>query len=184
MAQSLFDVWLLDALALTSAVIGVRWDLRTLRVPNWLTGGTAALAVALWLIVWSVHPSEGGGRFLLALLGALSVLLCFGGLSCFELLGFGDTKLAAAIGLCIGYPASLRLIVCTLVCGGAVALMQAARAGHGAMLLATLRRPRSLAALRIQQPAHAVHAMPYALAIALGTAWAIAARYWPEVAPL
>lgn len=181
---TIFDLWLLDALALTCALIAVVCDQRTRRIPNSLTGGTIVLAMVLWLFLALTRLDVGARQLELAALGAVSAFAVLGTLSCLELLGFGDTKLMTAIGLCVGFPMSLRVIVCTLLCGGLLALVQLTRAGRASSLVSALRQSGGLAALRIDQPAHAAHALPYALAIAAGTAWAVIARYVPEVAPL
>lgn len=176
--------WLLDALALVASLIAVVTDRRSQRIPNWLTGSTAALALLAWTAAALIAPEPGVRQLGWAVLGGASALLTFALLSWLGVLGFGDTKLVAAIGLCVGYPSSLRVIVCTVLCGGVIALVQALRLGRLGVVIANLRRARELARSRIDEPGHALHALPYAVAIACGTAWAIAARHLPEIAPL
>jgi prepilin peptidase CpaA len=176
--------WLPDALALGCALLAVLCDQRTRRIPNELTLATAVLALAWWTAV--AASSDGTAKEGLggALLGGATALACFAVLSWLGLLGFGDTKLVGAIGLCVGFPLALRVILCTVLCGGVLALGHAVLAGRLRAVAANMRRAGALAEQRIDGPGHGLHALPYAAAIALGTAWAIATRHLPELAPL
>lgn len=176
--------WLPDALALGSALIAVVCDQRTRRIPNKLTFATALLAVAWWSAVAASSAGTAQATLGGALLGGASALACFAVLSWRGLLGFGDTKLVGAIGLCVGFPIALRVILCTVLCGGLLALAQALLAGRLRAVTANMRRAGALAGQRIDEPGHGLHALPYAAAIALGTVWAVATRHLPELAPL
>ena len=65
-------------------------DLRTMRIPNWLTGGTGALFLGF---VFLALPAEAA---LWRLAGAAIVLACGFGLFVLGVIGGGDAKAAAA----------------------------------------------------------------------------------------
>jgi Flp pilus assembly protein protease CpaA len=119
-----------------------------------------------------------------ALAGSGFLLLCFGLLSVIGLLGFGDAKLLAAVGLCVRLPLALRVAPCVMLSGGVVALLLAVRGGKLRAVLRNLTRMRGLLAFqRVDEPAPELHLFPFATAIALGTTWAVAGRYLPVIAP-
>ena len=173
-----------DALAVGASLAAVVFDERSRRIPNALTYGTAALAVALVALQAALAP---GGAWtavaLSSLAGGAALLVLFGALSVLGLLGFGDTKLLCAIGLCVGLPLSLRVAVCVLLCGGAVALVQALRQGRLSAVLGNALRPARLRAPAVDQPQPDLHLFGYALAIALGTTWAVVGRHYPALLP-
>jgi len=91
-------------------------DLRSLRIPNWLTGGFAlafvptALAFGGGAVDWISHFAAAAAVFLgAAILFAL------------RLMGGGDVKLLAAVALWIGLGALLPFLVLTAVIGGGLA---------------------------------------------------------------
>lgn len=174
-----------DSLAAAASIAAVVFDERTRRIPNTLTYGTALAALALVLMqaftaasgAWSgiLLSSLGGGALLLVLFGALSVR---------GMLGFGDTKLLCAIGLCVGFALALRVAACVLLSGGGVAVVHAVRAGRLEVVLGKLLRPSQLRDRDVtEQPQH-LHLFGYALAIALGTLWAVLGRYYPAILPI
>ena len=94
------------------------YDLRTYRIPNWLTYSTAVIAITFNAIVsvvvkcnlsgWSLRPDSLG--FLQSLLG---LAVGFGVMSIVFVLagrGAGDVKLAAAIGAIVGPVRVLSII--------------------------------------------------------------------------
>lgn len=112
-----------SVLTFAVAAAGCATDLRTRRIPNWLTGG-AALAATLY------HLWTGGPYGLwLSLAGcAMGVALFFlpfalGGL------GGGDVKLLAALGAWAGPGDALWIALYSGVAGGVLAIMTAV--GHG-----------------------------------------------------
>lgn len=176
-----------DLLAVSASALAVVFDERSRRIPNALTYGTAAAALALSGLhaLLSGAASGGGGRILLSsLAGGALLLVVFGVLSAIGMLGFGDTKLLCAIGLCVGLPLSLRVAVCVLLCGGAVATTQALRQGRLSAVLGNLVRPKRLGERAVTEPQPHLHLFGYALAIALGTTWAVLGRYYPALLPL
>jgi prepilin peptidase CpaA len=95
-------------------------DVRTRRIPNALTGTLAALAIA-------VHVPDGlpsVGVTLLVMLAAFTL-----GVFAFQLgwFGGGDVKLFAGCCGFAGFPGSIELLLLTLIAGGVVAIVSAAR---------------------------------------------------------
>jgi prepilin peptidase CpaA len=174
-----------QALALCASLLAAACDLRTRRVPNWLTGGTAVLGLALNLAL--VCTSQPGVACIPAglgspLAGGALLLVCAGLLSALGMLGFGDTKLLAAIGLCVGLPLALRVLPCVVLSGGVVALGYMLGGGHARAVFRNLRRIPELRAQHVDEAPRDLHVFPYAVAIALGTAWAIAGAHVPALA--
>jgi len=103
--------------ALLMSIVGALFDLKSGRIPNWLTGGalTAGLIVRAWFSGW--HGLAAGA------LGAL-----FGGAVLFvpflaHGIGGGDVKLMAAAGAWVGARHALVLILATAIAGGLLAIV-------------------------------------------------------------
>jgi prepilin peptidase CpaA len=175
----------LDLLAVAASCIAVVFDERSRRIPNWLTYSTLLLGLALrvaWLIV---HLDQASEMLLPAAVGGITLLLLFGALSFAGVLGFGDTKLLTGIGVCVGHPLSLQVAVCVLASGGVVALVHVLRRRSGRAVVSNLANPHTLVRERVDDPARAQkHLFGYALAIALGTVWAVVGRRMPWLLPL
>lgn len=97
----------------TAAVI----DLRTFRIPNWLTVG----AMVLGLLINTVQPQQVG--FLWALAGLAVGLLMLVPLYALGVMGAGDVKLMAAVGAFLGLPAIVFAVLSTLIVGGVAAVV-------------------------------------------------------------
>ncbi len=110
-------------------------DARTRRIPNVLTGAAAVLGLALAAMI---GPEVLGAR-ILAGLAAAGCLLALRGLgqALFGTpgMGWGDVKLAGAVGLLAGWPALWGLYL-GLLLGGCVALV--------GLVLGVLRRDSRL----------------------------------------
>ena len=107
---------LVHGVALSSASVAALIDLRTRRIPNWLTFGT--LLVGVLLNVW-LH---GFGGLLTAISGAalgLALLLPF---FVMRVMGAGDVKLLAAIGALLGAQALANVAIYAALVGGAMSL--------------------------------------------------------------
>jgi prepilin peptidase CpaA len=111
-------------LAVTVAVIAAAWDLKTRRIPNTLTLGAPAVAVALNAYVggWSAAGlSIAGWAVGLSLFFPMFAL---GGM------GAGDVKLLAAVGAFVGPLAVVWVALFTSIAGGIIALVVASYSGY------------------------------------------------------
>jgi prepilin peptidase CpaA len=107
-------LWLLIALLLLAVCI----DWRTLRIPNWLTGGGAALALALSLTgAWPSQPQPWQALAGLGLgLGLMLPLYLLG------VMGAGDVKLMAMAGAYLGPQPTWQAVLWVWFTGGLIAL--------------------------------------------------------------
>ena len=160
--------------ALLVAVIATGTDVRARRIPNALT--FPALIAALVL-----HGVTGGwSGVAVALLGAF---VAGGILMPGWLMGWmaaGDVKLCAAIGAFIGYPQALMMVLLSLMAGGVLSLITAARHGvlkqslFGAAMLGAWAAQRS-----VGSPPPAVTSgirFPFAAAVLCGLACSLCLR--------
>ena len=101
----------------TTALTGCIWDLRTRRIPNYLTFGAAALGVGYALITggWAAAGLSAAGW-------AVGLML-FIPFFCLRGLGGGDVKLLAALGAWFGPAGMLVLAFYTALAGGLMALV-------------------------------------------------------------
>jgi prepilin peptidase CpaA len=142
-------------IAAASASLAAILDLRSRRIPNWLTAGT--LLTGVLLNVWLT--GLGGG--LAALAGAalgLGLLLPFYAV---RAMGAGDVKLLAAIGSLMGPYALVSVAIYGALAGGAMSVV---------ILLARGRLHIALQELLIQHrpPTRCGATAPYGVAIASG----------------
>lgn len=152
-------------------------DLRSRRIPNWVT--LPFLLVGMGVSVWQ-HGIHGLWQSLAGLaIGAIlfGVFWIVGGM------GMGDVKLAAAIGAWIGPSQMLLALVLTGIVGGVMALVWAACSGYlgelfrgtGELLFGLRKRGiEPHPELALTNPL--ARKMPYAPAIALGTLVSFFAR--------
>jgi prepilin peptidase CpaA len=105
------------ASGLLSAVI----DLRTRRVPNWLTYGTAGLGLVLAL--FGVGGLTVGGAVAGWAVGLLVMLPGY----LIAKTGAGDVKLVAGVGTLLGPRLTLMAFVYTAMAGGLLAIIVAIR---------------------------------------------------------
>jgi prepilin peptidase CpaA len=122
--------------------IAVVTDVRSGRIPNWLTGAIVGAGFGLAVGGGSVSPLQAafglGAGLLLMLPGHL-----FGGT------GAGDVKLMAAVGSIVGPQLVLRAFLYSAVAGGVLAIVVALRRGSlGATLQDTGRLVTSTADAR------------------------------------
>jgi prepilin peptidase CpaA len=142
------------------------WDATTMRIPNWLTAGTALgffpLALAAGMDGWLIGQHMAAGAALL-LLGFL--LFSFG------YFGGGDAKLLAAAGLWLGYPAVLPLMMYTALAGGVLAIAIG--------LWFMLRWHAEIWGLSRGPPVKTPNPdVPYGLALAAGALFAAQGAWW------
>ncbi len=140
-------------------------DIARRRIPN------VVLAAAALLAAWAAVASDDGGAATRLALGA-AIALMFGlPLFAMRALGAGDVKLFAVVGMLVGPALVPKVAAYTAVAGGAMAVLTLVATAHGrrhAARLAT-RAARGSAAVASDQ----VPRLPYAVAIAAGTALAL-----------
>jgi len=149
------------ALGLGAAVFT---DVRTRRIPNWLTGAIAGAAFGLAFGGGPVTPMR-------ALLGLVVGLVLMLPGHVIGATGAGDVKLMAAVGAVVGPDVIFRAFLYSAVAGGVLAVVVAVRRGR---LGTTLKATTNL----VTQPVHAKRAIEasdranrfaYGPAIAVGT---------------
>jgi|SRR6185437_10583143 len=160
--------------ALGVGAVAAAWDLRTRRIPRWLTVPTLVLGLA-----W--HAWHGGlaSAFLAAAAGLVLgfMLLQLGAI------GGGDAKLLAALGALLGLPLWCWTIAIGFMAAAATGVLQFARQGRLAQLpgeLAALARGWGEFGLKPNPERHvnapgAVTA-PFAVSLAIGVMAAVLMR--------
>jgi prepilin peptidase CpaA len=105
-------------------VIASVWDLRTGRIPNALTFGGAAAAIATHLVMGG--PGEAAWSVAGWMVGCAVFFPVFllGGM------GAGDVKLLAAMGAWVGPIGALPVAFCTAIAGGFMAIFVAFLHGY------------------------------------------------------
>jgi prepilin peptidase CpaA len=163
------------ALAITAAV----FDVQQHRIPNWLTypGIISGIALRGVLFGWKGMGSAVAGCFL-----AGGVMLLF---YLVRAMGAGDLKLMAAIGSLVGPGQAVVVLLATAICGGVMAIGYAVYRGR---MWATIKNVGSVLKfhawaglqahpeLNLDNPA--TLRMPYGLAIAAGTLYALLLLWW------
>ena len=111
-------------IALAISTVACATDLRSRRIPNWLTFGAA---VAGGVSQWATHGVAGLGAASLGWLTGCALFFvpfALGGM------GAGDVKLVAALGAWLGPSDALRLALYTGAAGGVLALVVACARGY------------------------------------------------------
>jgi prepilin peptidase CpaA len=170
-------------LLLILAGTAAAFDLKTRRIPNWLTvaGAAAGLLVNAWLFGWAGLWDAAAGLGL--------ALLVYVPLVWLRGMGAGDAKLMAAIGALAGPANWLAVFALSGLLGGVMGLALAlwkrrlrntlASTAELAGELARLRKPHE------RKPEWDVHQtaglrLPYGLVIASGVAaFLLLSRVWP-----
>jgi len=137
-------------------------DLRTRRVPNELTAAMAAVGMVVAVV--------GVGRMSVttACLGCvLGAALMLPG-HVLGATGAGDVKLLGAVGTSLGPALTLRAFVVTVIAGGVIALVVAARRGRLQQTLAATTRLATTGNTAAIEAAGAHNRFAYAPAIAIG----------------
>lgn len=149
------------SLGLATAVVT---DVRTRRIPNWLTGSIAGAGFGLAFGGGAVTPLQ-------AALGLLTGLLLMMPGHLIGATGAGDVKLMAAIGSMVGPDLAFRAFLYSAVAGGVFAIGIALQRGILATTLQDAGRLVSAPAgarQTIESPGRA-NRFPYGPAIATGT---------------
>lgn len=149
------------SLGLAAAVVT---DVRTRRIPNWLTGAIAAAGFGLAFGGGTVTPMRAGLGLLVGL-----VLMMPGHV--IGATGAGDVKLMAAIGAVVGPDMALRAFLYSAIAGGVLAVVVAI---HRGVLASTLQDTSRLvtepaAARAVIESSSRSNRFAYAPAIAAGT---------------
>ena len=112
------------AAALTTALVAVICDVRTRRIPNALTFGSAAAALAF-------SVADGGARGAgMATAGCLVGAAIFFPIFALRGMGAGDVKLLAALATWLGPLSAVWLGIYTSIAGGVVAVLLALFSGY------------------------------------------------------
>jgi prepilin peptidase CpaA len=111
-------------IALCVAVTACVWDLRTRRIPNVLTLGAAAAAVAFHLVTGGMDAALAGIGGWCVGVALLFVPFALGAM------GGGDVKLLGALGAWLGPGDAVWLALYTGIAGGVFALVVAALLGY------------------------------------------------------
>lgn len=184
-AMPLLTMLLLLAMLLCAAVTT---DLRSRRIPNDLV--LAGLVMALSLHAFAMRgntPALAGPQWWAALAGAAVGLFMLMPLYLLRACGAGDVKLMAMVGAFVGAKVVLVAALYTLLAGGVLSLLFMLGRGVAAQTLTNVRfmltqwMAHVMGAGRIEpiEPLqHTAARLPYAVAIAMGTA---AALLWPLV---
>ena len=104
--------------------VAVVTDVRSRRIPNWLT---ATIAVAGFVLAFSHIGRITPGQAALGLLLGLALMLPG---HIIGATGAGDVKLMAAVGAIVGPSLVFTAFLCTAVAGGVFAIAVAARRGR------------------------------------------------------
>lgn len=148
-------------------------DVRSYRIPNWLTG--FGLVAGLLLSMWNVpHPLQA---LMLAFGGVALGLFALLPLYLIRVLGAGDVKLMAMVGAFLGLPGTLHALALVLVTGGLVAIAYALSRRIGRQVLANVRQITTSVALAAMTGVQAnglagfqsAGRIPYGVSICLGT---------------
>jgi prepilin peptidase CpaA len=157
---------LLPALMITAALS----DVAALRIPNWLTGLTAALffpmafatGMPMQEFIWHV----ASGAILFAVGYVLFAVRLFGG---------GDAKLMAAAGLWFGTAQTMNFLILTALAGGILAM--AVMGWSTLMLVWEFHGPSHIKAID-RQLKKIRPKLPYGFALAVGAILAFPETWW------
>ena len=145
--------WFFIALLAAALALAAVGDWRTRKIPNWLNGAIALLAIPFW---WSIGLGLWPGvavqlGLAASIFGLFAIAFRFGAM------GGGDVKMAAALALWLPLAGVVKLLVIMSIAGGVLALAM-------------------LAAHRIAKSAGQPE-IPYGIAIAFGGFWLIGERF-------
>lgn len=148
----------------TGLAIAVVIDVRTRRIPNWLTGSLAAAGLGMSLAAGGLTPGQ-------AALGLLAGLCLMMPAHIVGATGAGDVKLMAAVGALVGPGPAFRAFLFTAVAGGVFAVAVAARRGRFADTLygTTQLVAAPMAARQTIEATDRANRFAYGPAIAIGT---------------
>ena len=147
----------------TAALVAAYTDTTRGRIPN-------ALVIMLLAFGLTLRANAGAWQFFVSLALGAAVLLIGSLIFSAGIIGGGDVKFIAAAAVALGWPYALYFILYTMVAGGILGIIVAARRGKLRDVTRTLwgfALP-ALAGVRPSRPAATAGKMPYALAILAG----------------
>ncbi|HET9406623.1 MAG TPA: A24 family peptidase [Candidatus Sulfotelmatobacter sp.] len=161
------------------ALIGAISDVRSARIPNWLTYTAAISALVLRVMFLGFSGFKSGAIGMLIAGGLFLILFVLGAM------GGGDMKLMAAVGIWVGGAQVGLLLVTAAMAGGVLALTAVVRQqalGETALNIAELLR-HGLTAGPSAHPTLSVQAagsrrVPFGVAIAVGTLFCVCNAVW------
>jgi prepilin peptidase CpaA len=174
-----------DVLCVLICLVAVVTDLRSRKIPNWLTvpailGG---LVVNAGLPLLAPNPVHGFSVALTAsVAGGLLLFLVFGFLGFIRFVGMGDVKLMAAVGVLLRWPTAIWALAYVAIAGGAVAVVYTLVRGRLGAVLGNLLAITRKVVRRKEQREVQLHRIPYALAVFIGATWAAGVKYFPFLA--
>lgn len=167
-----------DVICLLVCIIAALCDLRSRRIPDWLTMPAVILGLVLSL-TYGAHSLAGAVVAVVFLAGLLAMFAAAGGM------GWGDVKLMAAVGALLGWPLGSWFLVFyallfTTLAGGILGVVVAFHKGR---LGAALKGVFTLHRRRKDPDGGSGVTVPYGLAICVGTCLAVLGRYFPVLLP-
>jgi prepilin peptidase CpaA len=122
-----------EVMAVVVALFACVFDLRSRRIPNALTLGSAAAALAVRFLVGGIPAFQAGGAGWLLGIALFLPFFVLGGL------GAGDVKLLGALGAWLGAAMVWHVAMYTAMAGGVLGLAVALRTGYLKTALANLK---------------------------------------------
>lgn len=165
--------------AVLVACLGAANDVRSARIPNWLTYGGLVAALVLRSALLGMSGLKSGAVGGLVAGGFFFVLFLLGGM------GGGDVKLMAAVGAWVGSTQVVTMLIAAAFAGGLLAL---AYMIFGHLVRQTLRNVLELARFRltsglrphpflnVREPGSM--RVPFGAAIAMGTLYCAGNAVW------
>lgn len=167
-----------DAICIVICLLAAVSDVRSRRIPDALTL-PALICGLVMAAAWGGYSLAGAVTAVALLSGLFAMFAASGGM------GWGDVKLMAAVGALLGWPLGAWSVVLyalffTTLIGGALGLVMAARGGRLGATFRGILNPLRHRSKGIGPEGSGI-SIPYGVAICLGTTWAVAGRYLPEL---
>jgi len=160
-------------------IVAAAIDVRTMRIPNWLTVTGAVMGLALSAAIpWQVLGPRWALDGLLWGLGGMAVgLLLPLPLYALRVMGAGDVKLIAMVGTFVGLQQIVPTVLCVFITGGVVALVWAMYRRALRRVAANVRDAVSSMAFSVisatpltgMAPGASLGKLPYGMSISVGT---------------
>ena len=175
-----------DLVCVAVCLMGAVTDLRSGRLPNWLTGSGVLLGLVLTPVctLLELDPSRDPalGIFsglLSSVVGWLLLLLAFGIMAVFKFLRWGDVKMMAAVGALLRWPTAVWALAYVGLAGGVVAIFYALFKGRLGHVLSNIYSLGSSAVGKRSEKEVELHSFPYGVAILIGATWAALGNWVP-----